>query len=177
MADSSHRVTIAVAIIGVIGTLGAALIANWEKIFPRAPEALVKPSPRPEEPVPAVRRADPAPRPVDGANQPVRADPMPQIAGLWRDADNPNNGTKIAQDGARLQFTRAGILPDGMRFESAGTGSVLASRITLKYVTRYQTGSASTGECSGSVSPGARQITLNCADSLYGTFVTVANRM
>ena len=67
------------------------------------------------------------------STQPVRASPTLEVAGLWRDADDPANGTKIDQGGNRLQFTRA-------------------------------------------VSPGATQITLNCADSLHGTFVTVANR-
>jgi hypothetical protein len=190
MADSSHRVAIAVAVIGVMGTLGAALIANWDKIFPRAPQAPVTPArpasepvqprrqaePAPPPPQPA-RHADAAPRPLGTPAQPVRANTTPQIAGVWRDADNPNNGTKIDQHGNQLQFTRAGILSDGVRFESAGTGALLESRITLRYVARYQTGSTSTGECSGSVSPGATRITLNCADSLHGTFVTVANRV
>jgi hypothetical protein len=35
MSRSSHRVAIVVAVIGVIGTIGAALIGNWDKIFPR----------------------------------------------------------------------------------------------------------------------------------------------
>ena len=166
MADSSHRVTIAVAIIGVMGTLGAALIANWDKVFPPAPQPLPKPAPAP------------APRPIDGQNAPVRAAPTPQVAGLWRDADNPNIGTNIAQDGTRLKFTRAGILPNGTRFEiTDGTGGLVDSQITLRYLARYHTGSTSKGECSGTVAPGARQITLNCADSLVGTFVTVVNRM
>jgi hypothetical protein len=180
MADSSHRVTIAVALIGVMGTLGAAVIANWDEIFSRSPQAPVPPvppAPAASAPAQPYREAEPAPRPVTKSTQPVRASPTLQVAGLWRDADNPANGTKIDQDGNRLQFTRAGILPDGVRFESAGTGALLESRITLRYVARYQTGSTSTGECSGSVSPGATQITLNCADSLHGTFVTVANRV
>ena len=33
MSDSSHRVQIIVAVIGLIGVLGAAVIANWDKIF------------------------------------------------------------------------------------------------------------------------------------------------
>lgn len=36
--QSNHRVPIAIAIIGVVGTLGAALIANWDKIFPPPPQ-------------------------------------------------------------------------------------------------------------------------------------------
>ena len=179
MANSSHRATIAVAIIGVVGTLGAALIANWDKVFTAAPQPVATPAPqssttappaRPAERPPKVVRAEPTP-------QPVRADPAPQITGLWRDSDNPNNGTRIQQEGKRLQFTRAGILADGVRFESSGTGTLLGSRITLSYVARYQTGSTSTGECSGSVAAEARSIELSCADSLYGKFVTIASRM
>ena len=35
MAELNPRVAIIVAIIGIVGTLGAALIANWDKIFQR----------------------------------------------------------------------------------------------------------------------------------------------
>ena len=34
----SYRIQIAVAVIGLVGVLGAALISNWDKIFPPSPE-------------------------------------------------------------------------------------------------------------------------------------------
>jgi hypothetical protein len=39
MSESSQRVTIVVAVIGVVGTIAAALIGNWDKIFPPTPPA------------------------------------------------------------------------------------------------------------------------------------------
>ena len=46
MSQTSHRVAIVVAVIGVIGTIGAALIGNWDKIFQRPP---IFDGPRPPE--------------------------------------------------------------------------------------------------------------------------------
>lgn len=49
-SPSNHRVAIAIALIGVLGTLGAALIGNWDKIFPpRRPVAVgARPAQQPE---------------------------------------------------------------------------------------------------------------------------------
>lgn len=33
MADQNHKVTIFVAVIGLIGTVGAGVVSNWDKIF------------------------------------------------------------------------------------------------------------------------------------------------
>ena len=35
MSQTSNRITIFIAILGLIGTLGAALLANWDKVFPQ----------------------------------------------------------------------------------------------------------------------------------------------
>ncbi len=37
----SHRTQIVIAIIGMMGVLGGALFANWEKVFPSKPEATI----------------------------------------------------------------------------------------------------------------------------------------
>ncbi len=37
-SDNSHKTQITVALIGVLGALGAGLLANWDKIFPAAKE-------------------------------------------------------------------------------------------------------------------------------------------
>ncbi len=44
-----HRTAIVVAVIGVVGTLGAALIGNWDRIFPPKPPVSVD-SPPLQEP-------------------------------------------------------------------------------------------------------------------------------
>lgn len=159
MADPTHRVTITVAIIGLAGTLGAALLSNWDKIFSRAPQ-------------PAVVNGQLA----DKTN-PIKApsaDPIPDISGAWRDSDNPGNGTNVSQVDSRFAFTRWGTLPNGVRFESSGTGSLVGSRLMSRYTAKYQSGNVSSGECNGSVSADATRIEQSCSDSLLGAFTNIA---
>jgi len=75
MLQSNQRIAIVVAVIGVIGSLGAAFIANWDKFFVPPPQPRAK---------------------ID--SQPP-ADSIPNLGGLWRDSSNPNNSSQISQDG------------------------------------------------------------------------------
>jgi len=161
MADPSHRVTITVAIIGLAGTLGAALLSNWDKIFSRAPQADVV-----NEQLP--KKTNPIEAPL--------ADPTPNISGAWRDSDNPDNRTKVSQVGNRFSFTRSGTLSNGIRFESSGTGNLVGSRLMSRYTARYQSGDMSSGECNGSVSSDAMRIEQSCSDSFLGVFANIAER-
>ncbi|GAB3095567.1 hypothetical protein [Lysobacter terrae] len=43
----NHRVLIATAIIGILGTIGAAALNNWDKIFPKEPAVAVATPPPP----------------------------------------------------------------------------------------------------------------------------------
>lgn len=162
MADPSHRVTITVAIIGLVGTLGAALFSNWDKIFTRAPQPPVEDHQLPKPP------KDPIETPS--------ADPTPNISGKWSDSDNPGNGTKVSQTDSTFAFTRWGTLPNGVRFESSGTGSLVGSRLTSQYAATYESGKISSGKCNGSVSPDATRIEQTCSDSWLGAFTTIAER-
>ncbi|MCP9836131.1 hypothetical protein KBY84_01325 [Cyanobium sp. N.Huapi 1H5] len=162
MADPSHRVTITVAIIGLVGTLGAALLSNWDKIFTRAPQPPVEDHQLPKPP------KDPIETPS--------ANPTPNISGNWRDSDNPDNGTKVSQVDSRFAFTRWGTLPSGVRFESSGTGSLVGSRLMSRYTAKYQSGDVSSGGCNGSVSADATRIEQSCSDSLLGAFTNIAER-
>jgi len=161
MADPSHRVAITVAIIGFAGTLGAALLSNWDKIFSRAPQPSVVNEQRSNQT-----------NPIEAPS----ADPTPNISGAWRDSDNPGNRTKVSQVASRFAFTRWGTLPNGVRFESSGTGSLVGSRVMSRYTARYQSGQISSGECNGSVSSDAMRIEQSCSDSLLGTFTSIADR-
>jgi hypothetical protein len=100
MPESSQRIAIVVAVIGVIGTLGAALIGNWDKI--------VAPSPQRPPKIDSPQNTRSEPRPP--------AETVPNIGGVWRDSDSPSNGSQITQDGDRFHFTRWGVLPNGTRF-------------------------------------------------------------
>jgi FKBP-type peptidyl-prolyl cis-trans isomerase len=103
-------------------------------------------------------------------------DTTPHIAGAWRDGEYPNNGSQIAQDGNRVRFTRWGILPNGVRFEASGSGTIAGRNYTSSYSARYESGATSAGDCSGTVSPDGMRMALNCRDSLLGTFPVTALR-
>lgn len=161
MADPSHRVAIKVAVIGLAGTLGAALLSNWDKIFSRAPQPKV-----------VEEQFLNKPNPIEAPS----ADPSPDISGVWRDSDNPGNRTKVSQVDSRFSFTRWGTLPNGVRFESSGTGSLVGSLLMSRYTARYQSGQVSSGECNGFVSSDATRIEQSCSDSLLRTFTSIADR-
>jgi hypothetical protein len=152
MLQSNQRIAIVVAVIGVIGSLGAAFVANWDKFF--------VPSPQP-------------PPKIDSRSP---AESIPNLSGLWRDSNDPNNGSQISQDGNRVHFTRWGVLPNGMRFESSGSGVITGHGFTSNYNAKYQSGATSTGDCSGTVSPDGTRMELNCSDSLLGAFSGTAIR-
>jgi hypothetical protein len=185
MADGNARVAIIAAIIGLIGTLGGALIGNWDKLFPpergaAAPRDVVVPGPDVRtSPAPApdlaagTRTATPPSRPEPAA---VAAAPVPNITGTWRDVDYPGVVGQVTQTGNSFRFTRVGVLPNGIGFESAGNGVIDATRVSTRFDTRYQTGVLSTGSCTGTVSGDGGRLDLTCTDSLLGTFPVTSAR-
>jgi hypothetical protein len=103
-------------------------------------------------------------------------DTILHIGGVWRDANYPNNGSQVTQDGTSFSFTRWGALPNGTRFESSGSGTLIGQRYTSRYNARYQSGDLSAGDCSGTVSSDGLRMELNCRDSLLGMFSLTAIR-
>ena len=101
---------------------------------------------------------------------------IPNIAGIWRDRNNPNNGSQITQNGNSIDFRRWGVLPNGIQFESQGSGTITATKFTSYYNATYGTGFTSTGDCSGTVSADAMRMDLNCSDSVLGVFPVTAIR-
>jgi hypothetical protein len=161
MADPSHRVAITVAIIGLAGTLGAALLSNWDKIFSRSPQ-------------PKIVNEENS-KPINPIEAPA-ADPVPDISGIWRDSDNSSNETKVSQVDSSFAFNRWGRLPNGVKFESSGTGTLVGNRLKSRYTAKYLSGDISSGECNGSVSADATRIQQSCSDSFLGVFTTIAER-
>lgn len=155
MADPNHRIAIVVAVIGVIGTLGAALLANWDKVFGRSHPAS-----------PSAPAAAAAPE----------ARSLPDIAGRWRDSAAPPVTSSITQAGASFRFSRQGSLPNGLTFSSSGSGKLEGRQITSSYEARYSQGAVSTGTCAGSLSADATRMELQCSDSLLGAFTSSAVR-
>ena len=96
---------------------------------------------------------------------------IPYIGGLWSDRDHPNNISQVDQDGPGFRFTRRGVLPNGIQYESSGSGTIIVGqRHTSSYSARYNSGAKSTGNCSGVVSADGQSIESSCKDSLLGTF-------
>ena len=92
------------------------------------------------------------------------------ISGIWRDRDFLSNISQITQDGHSFNFERRGLLTNGTRFESVGSGTITELRFTSHYNATYQGGVTSVGDCSGTVSPDGMRIEMICGDSLLGAF-------
>jgi len=172
MADTSPRAAIVVAVIGVVGTLGTALIANWDKLFPRTSPQLVKPEPPVDSRVGKTNPVDEKlASPVPAAPIPAApVDVTPQIAGVWQDVGYPSNGTKVSQDGARFTFTRWGVLTNGVPFQGTGSGTLSGRRVSGGYRVFYRNGGFSEGQCTGSIWPGDTRIDLECTDTQLGRY-------
>ncbi|MEP6609485.1 MAG: toll/interleukin-1 receptor domain-containing protein [Burkholderiaceae bacterium] len=99
-----------------------------------------------------------------------------KIAGVWRDSTAPSNGSRIAQDGNNFQFTRWGVLSNGIQFQSSGGGTIAGQRVTNTFRTIYQTGATSAGGCAGTISPDATRMDVSCTDSLLGPFAVTLVR-
>ena len=160
MSESSHRTAIVVAVIGVFGSLGAALIGNWENIFAPSPQ----PSPRSNSSKLPETKLSPQRKTILN------------IDGIWRDSNYPSNGSEITQNGNNFSFTRWGVLPNGIRFESSGSGKITGQNFTSNYRARYESGATSAGDCSGTLSLDGMRMKLNCRDSALGVFPVTAIR-
>lgn len=188
MSESNPRVAIIIAIVGVVGTLGAALIANWDKIFLSSRELPAKvDSPQPARAQPAAEPASNATSPGSAAHPaktdakteaqaPAPAETTLNTTGTWRDVGFPANIAQVTQNGSRFQFTKQGILPTGVGFQSSGGGTVVGQTYTSSYTATYQGGATSKGTCSGTVSMDGTRVETVCSDSLLGTFPVVSVR-
>jgi hypothetical protein len=151
-----HRTEILVAIISVSGVLGAALMANWDKLFPQP--ALVAPGV-------ATRAVEPGTEPLSPRTVPAPAAPSAaalDISGVWRDVEL---GTtfQISQQGNSYSF--AGSHPN---FRTYGRGVISGHALESTYQNNYANGTILTGSCTGTVSRDGSQTASVCVDSMYG---------
>lgn len=168
MSESSTNATIITAIIGVIGSIAVAIISNWDKIFPGHPN---NQSDTIESPAVEISN--------NGATTSAQSRPTPQprqrpvnISGNWRNPTAPANGSYIAQQNENFQFKGWGTLPQGIAYESEGSGSIVETNVSYQYVAQFQNGWSSQGSCSGTVNSSGDQLTATCTDTLMGTFVS-----
>jgi len=160
--NSSYKAQILVAVIGLVGVLGGALIANWDKLFSRQqvippPSVSGKPSiPAPSSPNVPSRSSVAPPAAVQRIN----------VTGVWR---APTLGTiyQVSQEGGTFRFTAS-----NPRFDSSGRGTIRGHTFESMYETRYRIGGASAGNCSGELSTDGLQMTSYCTDSVNGTWIS-----
>ena len=99
---------------------------------------------------------------------------IPNISGVWQDVGAPDNTTHVTQRGKKFEFSRRGMLPTGVGFESTGSGELKGQNFIANYSTEYQNHSTSTGECFGQVSSDGRNITESCMDSNYSFTISIS---
>lgn len=171
------RIQILVAVIGLVGVLGGALIANWDKLFHSVPTQIApvadkSPDKSPDKldsPKPA--HSD-APRRSSVATPTATAPALQglNINGAWRDV---NVGTvyQVSQDGQSFRYS--GSHPT---FESSGFGTIRGHVVESSYQTHYRQGGMSTGSCAGEISADAKQIVSRCTDSANGQWTSLVVR-
>ncbi len=173
MAESNGKVLIAVAVIGLVGTLGAKYLEIVGKPAVQTPSPTPAPAPAPTPAPNPVAKDEPAPAPVAvPKSEPVRvaepvADPAPlrtadalpttpalpvaDISGAWH--DSWHRPYMIMQNGP--YFTIA-----GPQFAAPVSGAVAAGRVQWG----FQDTSGATGYCIGPVSP--TEIGIECRSTM-----------
>ena len=164
MAESSPRTAIIAAVITVTGSITVALIANWDK-FSDSPKHVSAPASQAPASIPASTPAQSATPSTD------RVVPVINIAGVWRDPDNPANGSRITQEGNSFRVNSWGVVPQGIPFESAGSGTIAGQDVETTYTMTHPNGLRASGTCSGQVSRDGSRMTSKCSDNVLGTFV------
>lgn len=91
------------------------------------------------------------------------------LSGSWRDAYG--GSAYIRQVGKTFTMTINGTACRG-RYVSTANGTIDGTRIELFYESNY-----SRGQCTGSTSSDGTQVTLTCADSACGQFVTSSEKI
>ena len=186
MEKPGQHIAIIVAVIGVIGTLGGALIQNWDKLFGRRPVATEATQPpqtgaarEPAQvaaPSSTTAAATTAAKPrTPAAEVAAVAESLPEppaLGGVWRELyPNPGTMTYTTQSGGGFRFTRQGSM-QGLPFQAQGSGTFHGTR----FESSYQSTLPSTGVCEGTLSDGGRRTTSVCYDSVYGQFETASER-
>lgn len=144
-------VPLIVAIIAVAGTIGAAVISNMDKIWPKSSSGSVPTSTVASSPQPPL-----SPTPIN-------------IGGRWR--DNFGNITHLVQRGDTVTATASGYACKGA-FHTTGSGTITGNILESTYQSSY-----STGHCRGTISADGMQITSSCHDSVCGPFTSSAVKL
>ena len=149
------RPQIMVALIGLIGVLGASLLSNWDKIT----RAAVQPpaaNPEPATPPPA----DTAKGLADAQQVPTGS--IPDISGNWRSPDGYS--FQVEQNGRAYSFQQ--YAPGGA-WAGSGAGQLTGRKV--KHDFRAPSMDIAAGRCSGDVAADGRSISGSCFDQSGGS--------
>jgi hypothetical protein len=159
-SSSTTQVQVTVAVIGVLGAVATATIANWDKIFPNPPPAKNEAAPAaadvaaiPAAPAKEVPNAAPRPRVAAAAEPDVEPDGDADIGGVWQDDFGVQY--RIDQDSARYTF--AGYQGGVQVVRGAG-------RIDGRVMRHSYETSNDAGECEGKVAEGDRLAFGRCVN-------------
>ena len=146
---------IMVALIGLVGVLGASLLTNWDKIT----RAAVQPPAATPEPT----TAPPAEmaRALTAAQQ-VSTASIPDISGNWRSPDGYS--FQVEQNGHAYSFQQ--YAPNGAW---AGSGSGQLAGRKVKHDFRAPGVGVAAGQCSGDVAADGQSISGSCFDRSGGS--------
>ena len=154
MSADEHgtRVQIIVAVLGLIGVLGGALIANWDKIFP---PIKLPATPTSAQTTPQAPEATVAPT--------VNSD----ISGGWRDETGAVYDVK--QHGNSFEFT---AWNQNIGIGSQGHGTISGRQISSEFYTTV----GSTGSGTLTLSTDGTQIIGSFRDSRFGIYSRTLSR-
>ncbi len=162
---NGSKTQIIVAVITLIGVIGGALIANWDKLLLRDQP----PTPTPTPPIEKKSADDMAGHSNTNGNIPRSSPPPPaeiDISGVWRDEWGATS--QITQQGSAFKYTVWGVGCKGYA-QSSGSGTIRGNVVESDYRSNY-----SQGHCSGTVSADGRRMTSVCTDSACGQFQSSA---
>jgi hypothetical protein len=151
---NAQRTQVLIALIGVVGALGAAALANWDKLFPppAAPSAPIAVAP---VAIPAQQKTQ-VPVPQPAASEPVPLITVADVSGLW--VDNFGSRYTIRQEGSAFSFDAFNSM-NGVRV--TGRGTLNGEAFDFEYNTNTQV----VGGCKGTLSADRNTMAANCVDT------------
>lgn len=160
------RPQIMVALIGLIGVLGASLLSNWDKITRAAvqpPAATPEPAAAPPADAAKVladaqrNSYDAAAGALEDVAQQISAGSVPDISGNWRSPDGYS--FQVEQNGRAYSFQQ---YARGGAWAGSGSGQLAGRKV--KHDFRAPGVGVAAGQCSGDVAADGQSISGSCFD-------------
>jgi len=168
--SGNYRPQIIVALIGMAGVLGAAVLANWDKLTGTRSAAPAVAANAPAAAPPAAGAVDglgdaqhnaygAAAGALDDVAQQISAATIPDISGKWRSPDGFS--FVVTQDGRDYSFQQ--YAPGGA-WSGSGAGKLTGRKVAHD----FRSTDIAAGRCSGDVAADGQSISGNCHDEAGG---------